>query len=65
MSRLSGSEWLYRVQRPTLGWSDLLFFAIFENGLIAGDQVYFYEYNFLKKSANFARAEKLKKTVGP
>ena len=26
-----------------VGWSDLLLFAIFENGRIAADQVYFYE----------------------
>ena len=38
----------------TVGWSDLVLLAIFENGHIAVDQVYFYEFNS-KKSANFAQ----------
>ena len=38
----------------TVGWSDLVLLAIFENGHIADDQVYFYEFNS-KKSANFAQ----------
>ena len=37
----------------TSGWSDFHFFAIFENGHIAIDWLYFYEFNS-KKSANFA-----------
>ena len=35
-----------------LGWSDFHFFAIFENGHIAIDWAYFYEFSS-KKSANF------------
>ena len=37
----------------TLGWSDFHFLAIFENGHIAIDWLYFYEFNS-KKSASFA-----------
>ena len=36
----------------TLEWSDFHFFVIFENGHIAADWLYYYEFNS-KKSANF------------
>ena len=36
------------------GWSDFLFFLMFENGHIAIDWLYFYEFNS-KKLANFAK----------
>ena len=55
--RLTG-EWR-RYYSPTLGWRDLPLFAILENGHIAADHVYFYEFNF-KKLANFARVLYLK-----
>ena len=42
---------LYNVH-CTLGWSDFHFFVIFENGHIAADWLYYYEFNS-KKSANF------------
>ena len=35
----------------TLGWSDLVFFAIFEKRQVSAVQVYFYEFNS-KKSGN-------------
>ena len=38
----------------TVGWSDLLLFEILENGHIAADQEYFYEFNS-KKSNKFGR----------
>ena len=45
---------LFRIFLPgALGWSDFHFFEIFENGQIAIDWLYFYEFNS-KKLANFA-----------
>ena len=41
-------------------WSDFHFFAIFENGHIAFDWLYFYEFNS-KKSANFAASARAAK----
>ena len=43
-----------RVYISILGWSFFSFYAIFENGHIAIDWLYFYEFNS-KKSANFQK----------
>ena len=52
MEQVAGGRWQVRVS-STIVCSDLLLFSIFENGQIAADQVYFYEF-ISKKSANFA-----------